>query len=140
MKKLFAVLISLLLLNGCQKFIDPCIQFYQGEKEISSDTISVDLGSTLEIRIESMAPTVMGHVDYFLVSPNDDIVNLSQRPDLLNVYFQQQSESIQDNRTGEKQCALFKKTFSESDFQTGDTYQLKVTIPDLEKHLFIRVI
>lgn len=138
MKNLFVLIstVSVFFLTGCHKYVDPDILFYQEGYEITSNNISVDLDSSIEMQIECMAPTVLGHVDYKLFLPNNDnYIDLNQRPDILHVYYQNQSESLQGNRIGEVQRAVFKMDFSEPTFHIGDTCVLNVSIPELEKSL-----
>lgn len=129
-------MVFVFFLTGCHKYVDSDILFYQEGYEITSNNISVDLNSSIEMQIVCIAPTVLGHVTYNLFLPNNEnYIDLNQRSDILHVYYQNQSESLQGNRIGEEQRAVFKMDFSEPTVHIGDTCVLNVSIPELEKSL-----
>lgn len=118
--------------------MEPSITFYQEEREITTDFTTTELGSHLDIKVVCVAPIVLGHVDYSLITPNG-VITLGNNAEMFHVYHQVQSDNLQGHNAGEEQDALIKLKFKEPEYQIGDTCILKISIPDLEKSLRIIV-
>lgn len=128
-KTVFLLWLLFLLFCSCSKvkYVDPEVKFYIDGTEVLTDTLYPNINSYAEVRIVSVMPR--GNCGYTWRNINGFPINL--RSDYTNLQIIMHTQPLYDDEhTGLREVAEFKMLFSDSLYQVGDHYKLKVSCAD----------
>lgn len=143
MKKVFylAFIGLVLLFTSCddqQTRVTPVTRLYIEGQEIFNDTLEVPLNSYQEIRIISYSPNYISYSNgYFGITYTWRRIN--EYPTYLTANSQNLVILSNEQSEGTKEVAEFRMLFSDTIYQVGDLYKLRVQFCDYERTLNVVV-
>ena len=130
MKKFILLLcVPALMLCSCHKpkSVEPDVKFYVDGVELQSDTLYPNLNSYMDVKIVAITPNICSYTwgpinDYPIILRNG----------ILNFHIISSAQPLfeQDYVNGYREVSEFRMKFSDTLYQVGDHYKLKVFSSD----------